>query len=146
MHGAVALRDPGLQLKNSLTGKKKKLAVEDHEVDHPGHHYGSEDERGQMAQIGVVSITKAIRTEDVPSPRPAVEIISRKEHESVDEETGVPRLDDDATSRLERAIFENAPINHAMALSAAGPLSPPRPLRRPRTPSGSSDLGRCGLG
>ena len=82
-------------------------------MDHPGHHFGSEDERGQMAQIGVVSITKAIRTEDVPSPRPAVEIISRKEHESVDEETGVPRLDDDATSRLERAIFENAPINHA---------------------------------
>ena len=78
MHGAVALRDPGLQLKNSLTGKKKKLAVEDHEVDHPGHHYGSEGERGQKAQIGVVSITKAIRTEDVPSPRPAVEIISRK--------------------------------------------------------------------
>ena len=32
----MALRDPGLQLKNSLTGKKKKLAVEDHEVDHPG--------------------------------------------------------------------------------------------------------------
>ena len=63
---------------SSLTGKKKKLAVEDHEVDHPGHHYGSEDERGQKAQIGVVSITKAIRTEDVPSPRPAVEIISRK--------------------------------------------------------------------
>merc|ERR1740117_52739 len=79
----------------------------------------------------------AVRRTEV-GDRPEIETISRKEHESVDDETGVPRLDDDATNRLERAIFENAPINHAMAVSAG--LSPPRQLRR-RTSSSASDLG-----
>merc|ERR1740124_1311256 len=154
VHATRALRDPALKMVHDINmapGRQTtRLEVEDHEIDH--QHIGvprcshphaespisspeiaiSPPEKSlarRRSSIAVGANTTAVRRGGRRGEHELeVDLINRKQHESVSDETGVPRLDEDATSRLERAIFENAPINHAIAVSAG--LSPPRPLRR----------------